>query len=417
MANRTRRTSEPTVLNNLLASRDSAMAKTQRHRIARSRWRTREALWVLFLAAAVTIPSAQAQTYRVLYSFKGTPDGAAPFAGLIQDATGNFYGTTAEGGANRKGTVFKMNAAGKFKVLHTFAGPDGATPFGGLIRDQARSLYGTTLYGGDHDLGTVFKLDPAGHHEVLYSFSGADGAYPQSGLIRDGAGNLYGTTALGGASDFGTVFKLDNAGNHQLLYSFPGGFSGPDGAAPFGGVIRDAAGNLYGTTNSGGLYGWGTVFKLGPSGDFEVLHTFSGSDIGSDGAAPFSDLIRDSAGNLYGTTRDGGQIWGTVFKLDASGNYQVLHRFSEREGGSPDARLVQDAAGILYGTNCGGGAKGWGTVFKLDTAGNYRVLHTLSVPEGICPTGALTRDAAGNFYGTNGDGGAFLRGTVFKLAP
>jgi uncharacterized repeat protein (TIGR03803 family) len=238
-------------------------------------------------------------------------------------------------------------------------------------------------------------------------------------LAVDGAGNLYGTTALGGTSDFGTVFKLDNAGNHHLLYSFPGGFSGPDGAAPFGGLIRDAAGNLYGTTNSGGLYGWGTVFKLGPSGDFEVLHTFTGSDVGLDGSAPFSDLIRDPAGNLYGTTRDGGGGvgWGTIYKIDAAGNYEVLYRFSEQAGGSPYARLLRDSAGNLYGANCGGGNTSFGTLFQLDPAGRYRKLHTFTLRNGICPTGGLIRDAAGNFYGTTNDGGTFMSGTVFKIVP
>jgi uncharacterized repeat protein (TIGR03803 family) len=182
----------------------------------------------------------------------------------------------------------------------------------GLIRDSAGNLYGTTNGGGASGAGVVFQIDPSGNETVLYNFTGgADGGFPFGGLIRDSAGNLYGTTNGGGASGAGVVFKVDRAGNETMLYSFTGG---PDGGYPLWVVLaRDSAGNLYGTTSGGGASGNGVVFKLDPSGNETVLHSFTG---GADGSSPFAGVVLGSNGNLYGTTPFGGQTnAGIVFEI------------------------------------------------------------------------------------------------------
>jgi uncharacterized repeat protein (TIGR03803 family) len=270
----------------------------------------------------------------VLYTFTGGADGSAPEATLVRDPAGNLYGTTVYGGDYGKGVVFKVDTAGTETVLHSFTGgADGETPeTGGLILDTAANLYGTTVFGGTYYSGVVFKLDPTGTETVLYTFTGgADGGSPDTGLIRDAAGNLYGTTMQGGdlqACPYlgcGTVFKLDPTGKETVLYAFNGR---ADGYKPEASLIRDAAGNFYGTTWWGGdlhscpltlgSLGCGVVFKLDPTGVETVLHTFHG---GADGAWPTSTLVRDTAGNLYGTASGGGNYTcvafgcGVVFRI------------------------------------------------------------------------------------------------------
>jgi uncharacterized repeat protein (TIGR03803 family) len=373
------------------------------------------------LALAVVMlpaPPAQAQSFTVLYAFTGGMDGANPLAGLIQDAQGNFYGTTQAGGGSNCsdgcGTVFKLDTTGKQTVLYTFNGrPDGRNPSASLIRDAAGNFYGTAFSGGASKLGTVFKLDASGKQTVLHSFIGRDGANPAAGLIRDTQGNLYGTTQGGGAFHSGTVFKLKSSTGHvTVLHTFTGGV---DGRRPAAGLMRDAAGNLYGTTIFGGASNAGTVFKLDVDGNETVLHSFGGTD----GESPYAGLIGDAAGNLYGTTLYGGASFGTVFKLDAGGNETVLHTFTGApDGASPSAGLISDATGNLYGTTGLGGLYGWGTVFKLDPAGNETVLHSFTSGEdGAVPWGGLIRDAQGGLYGTTYYGGAYGAGTVFKITP
>ena len=237
-------------------------------------------------------------------------DGAWPNEGVIRDSAGNLYGTTSQGGTAGWGVVYKLDTAGHETVLYTFTGgADGGWPYVGVMRDPAGNLYGTATYGGTAGAGVVFKLDTAGQEAVLYSFTGgADGRNPYGGVIRDSAGNLYGTTVEGGTANSGVVYKLDTTGHETVLYSFTGG---PDGGGPSG-VIRDSAGNLYGTA-SGGTAGQGVVYELDTAGQETVLHSFTG---GADGYYPNGGVIRDSAGNLYGTTSNGGQTGGgVVFKL------------------------------------------------------------------------------------------------------
>jgi len=388
---------------------------------------------------------AQAQTFSVIHTFLDNGmDGKVPIGGLIRDGMGNLYGTASAGGTNpcfgdgTCGVVFKLDRTGNENVLHSFTGgSDGSTPITGLVRDGAGNLYGAAYFGGIGGglcgCGTIFKLGASGKGAVLHSFSGypGDGNGPAADLVRDAAGNLYGTTTYGGTNDYGTIFKVDTTGGETVLYSFTG--YGSDGAYPWSGLVRDEAGTLYGTTYSGGTYGAGTIFKLDTTGTETVLYTFTD---GADGEAPYGQLIRDKAGNLYGAAWGGGLAGcaqygcGTVFKLDAAGNFTVLHAFvGPTEGGSPYGGLVQDAAGNLYGTTEYGGIArcpeyGCGSVFKLDHAGSFTVLHMFTGgADGAQPMSALLRDPAGNLYGTATFGGSntfcggFTSGcgVVFKL--
>jgi uncharacterized repeat protein (TIGR03803 family) len=330
----------------------------------------------------------------VLYNFTGGADGSQPDAGLVQDAAGNLYGTTSQGGTSGAGVVFKVTPTGTAMVLYSFTGPpDGSAPGAGLVRDLAGNLYGTTQIGGSSTActqdgcGTVFELSSTGTETVLHSFVGdpTDGWQPLAGLVRDVAGNLYGTASLGGtgscqggACSFpGVVFKLSPSGTETVLYNFKGG---ADGGFPAAGLIQDSAGNLYGTTYAGGgASNAGVVFELircdsQPSGyEFKVLYSFTG---GADGSQPQAGLVRDGAGNLYGTTVSGGASGvGVVFKLTPTGTYTVLHSFTGgADGGYPLAGLIRDGAGNLYGTTNLGGlgvckvngeSKGCGVVFRL----------------------------------------------------
>jgi uncharacterized repeat protein (TIGR03803 family) len=400
------------------------------------------ALAVVLGLGGVATQSAQAQTYKeaVIYSFRGTPDGASPWAGLIRDNAGNLYGTTHDGGDLGQGTVFKVTANGKEIVLYSFRGyPDAARPEAALVQDAAGDLFGTTTYyGGAFLWGAVFKVTKTRKETVLYSFTGGtDGGYPTGGLVRDPAGNLYGTTIDGGKGSgcyygCGTAFKLDATGKETVLYSFT---VGTDGASPAAGLVRDSVGDVYGTTyyggnatcNKSGNSGCGTVFKVTKSGKETALYTFTG---GTDGAYPYAGLLRDAKGNLYGTTSEGGDLncappygCGTVFKLTQAGKLTVLHRFTGGvDGAGPNGSLIRDVAGNLYGASGGGS----GRVFKLTKAGKLTVLYSFTGGvDGAGPNGGLIRDAAGNLYGTTIGGGDLNCnlngipgcGVVFKLSP
>jgi len=381
------------------------------------------------LGLAVVVPrSAQAQKFETLYRFRGAHGEGPDYGSLSRDAAGNLYGTTDSGGALGLGNVFKLNTARKVTVLYSFTGgSDGANPYGGVTTDREGSLYGTTASGGDlscgggYGCGTVFKLDTTGRKTILHFFNGNDGDHPYAGLLLDAKGDLYGSTEYGG-SNYGTVFKVSVTGKYRVLHRF----EGQDGEYPgFGSLVRDADGNLYGTTYKGGRYGEGTVFKVSKTGKERVLYSF-----GTQGAQPLAGLFLDEKGNLYGTTTMGGASnAGTVFRLEASGKYAVLYSFTGgADGAAPDAGVCVDSNGILYGTatlggdvNCNG-SWGCGTVFKLEPSGKVTVLHTFTGNDGALPMADLIKDTAGTFYGTtylgghmscNGDG----CGVVFKFTP
>jgi len=358
-------------------------------------------------------PVVATPTETVLYPFAGGTDGAHP-AGLVLGADGNLYGITVNGGTSNDGTVFKITPAGTESVLYSFAGGMDGTYPAGLVLGASGNLYGTTNGGGASNDGTVFKITPAGTESVLYSFAGGtDGAHPGAGLVLGANGDLYGTTIVGGASNDGTVFRITSAGTESVLYSFAGG---TDGAHPRAGLVMDASGNLYGTTNKGGTSNDGTVFKITPAGTKSVLHSFAG---GTDGAHPYAGLVLGANGDLYGTT-NGGETsgLGTVFKITPDGTESVLHSFNlspgERtDGAFPASRLVLGAGGNLYGTTIAGGASGRGTVFKITPAGIETVLYSFTT-DGNEPIG-LVLGAGGDLYGITVNGGASGHGTVFKI--
>jgi uncharacterized repeat protein (TIGR03803 family) len=376
----------------------------------------------LFLVASIILaPLSYAQTLTVLHSFNSNgEDGQVPLAGLLL-AKGVFYGTTEQGGSRTgSGTVFQVDAKGNETVLYAFTVANGSVPSAGLVRDAAGNLYGTTTEGGQFNLGTIFKLDSSGVETVLHHFSGgADGSIPFAGLILDAAGNLYGASNTGGdlTCNCGTVFEIDASGSESVLYRFTGG---TDGSFPVtGNLIRDSAGNLLGTTGSGGAFGQGAVFKIHPDGTETTLYSFTGK---SDGGSPFCNLIRDGNGNLYGTTSGGGTFrFGTVFKIDSQGHESVLHNFAGgSDGESPMAGLVLDSKGNLYGTTAAGGVigkYGYGTIFEISQNGTETVLHAFNRLDGQTPAAGLIRDGKGNLYGTTSSGGVQGRGTVFKLTP
>lgn len=323
---------------------------------------------------------------KMLFDFNGA-DGNGPYGALIFDASGNLYGTTTGGGKYGGGTVFelipKTEGGWTQKVLHSFDpnGIDGVSPYTRLVFDSSGNLYGTTNNGGPNNVGTVFKLSSSAGgtwtESILYSFQNneIDGTNPYGALIFDTSGNLYGTTAGGGSSLDGTVYKLSPAGKkwtETILYNF-NSYSG-DATGPYSGLIFDGSGNLYGSTASGGVYGNGTVYELTPrSGGTwteSVLFSFDGQN--STGEGPSATPIFDAAGNLYGTTIYGGYYdSGMVYELTpiAGGEWAetILHSFepSDWDGGNPFGGLILDSSGNLYGTTNLGGRYNQGSVFEI----------------------------------------------------
>jgi uncharacterized repeat protein (TIGR03803 family) len=404
------------------------------HRRSQSSTKVRYiAHWALVFIMAFALisvsPSAQAQTYSVLYTFTGGTDGANPMGTLVRDGAGNLYGTTYTGGlapgcapGTGCGTVFEFIKAGKLKVLYNFTGGnDGGNPTTGLVRDSAGNLYGTADWAGQFGAGVAYVVPKTGGESVRWAFkSGPTDVSPHiSALTRDSAGNLYGTGEVGGANGVGAVFEISGT-TEKLLYSFL--HSPSDGGAPWGGVVRDSAGNLYGTAG-GGANGVGSVFKLTSSGTESWLYSFPGNP-GEQNA--FAGVIRDSKGNLYGTTYNGGAFGsnGTVYELNKSGTQTTfLFSFNQFDGGEPYAGVVRDKAGNLYGTTTMGGANAYGAVFKIDTLGNETVLHSFNGTDGADPYGGLVLDSAGNLYGVTRDGGGSKIcasggcGVIFKITP
>ncbi|MGB2607313.1 MAG: choice-of-anchor tandem repeat GloVer-containing protein, partial [Candidatus Sulfotelmatobacter sp.] len=344
---------------------------------------------VLMACAVVPVPAvvqAQAQTkssgtFSVLYNFKNA-NGQYPLAGVIVDSSGTLYGTTSEGGAYSYGTVYKVTESGDETVLHSFKGgpSDGRFPIASLVRDAEGNLYGTTTMGGAASFGTVFRLAENGDETLLHSFGASkhDGRYPSAGLAFGPDGSLYGTTQEGGDFGFGTIFKVEKNGEETVLHSFAGNPS--DGQYPIASLAQDAKGNFYGTTELGGASNDGTVFKLDEKGNQTVLLSFPG---GKEGANPFGGVVLDSAGNMYGTTAYGGHGVGIVFKIDDAGAETVLYTFNGGSDGLfPSAGLVRDSKGNLYGTAEFGGVDGAGAVFEVSKPGTEIVLHSFNGSDG-----------------------------------
>ena len=410
------------------------------------------ALAIVFVLAVVASQAAQAQTFKVLHTFTGG-DGKNPSAAVTIEA-GDLYGTTFAGGEAGYGTVYQMKRIGAgwtFNSLHSFSKSDGAIPTAPVVFGPDGALYSTSEFGGNGN-GNVFKLKPSplcrlhnyNRHmppcswseSVLYTFEGgSDGSQP-IGLVFDQEGNIYGTTSSGGAYGEGTVYELTSSGSgwtESLLHSFQP--NDVDGFIPYRSVmVFDTAGNLYGTTYYGGAHNAGTVFQLTPSGSGwteNILYNFRNEE---DGSFPYSGLIIDQSGNLYGTTTDAGTGGGgTVFELSPSGGgwtFSVLYSLtgSSGEQGGPAWALVMDAEGNLYDTTQSDGANNLGSVFKLTKTGGswtYTSLHDFTGgSDGWFPISGVTLDANGNLYGTTYYGGDLNCGkngsgcgVVWKITP
>ena len=374
-----------------------------------------------------------------LYSFPGN-DGANPYAGLVQGSDGYFYGTTEYGGpSGGYGTVFKISTNGALTSLYSFTGGnDGANPYAGLVQGSDGNFYGTTLgggttnesiesYDGIYGNGTVFRITTNGALTSLYLFTGTnDGRWPV-GLVQGSDGYFYGTTEFGGTfysssyGGYGTVFRISPSGALTTLYSFTGG---NDGAYPQAGLVQGSDGSFYGTTEEGGT-GGGNVFKISSSGALTTLYSFTG---GNDGELPTAGLVQGTDGNLYGTTFQGGTNYqGTVFKISTSGVLTTLHLFiGSDDGANPRAGLVQGSDGNFYGTSEFNYASfgfdgpieysGAGNVFKISTNGALTSLYSFTGGnDGLNPAAALVQGSDGSFYGTTVNGGQGRAGTVFRL--
>ena len=388
----------------------------------------------ILLLVAVTSPSG-AQT--PLANFNGTANGAVPWGGypIVIDSTGNGYGTTLEGGTYDQGTVFQVTPGGTLTTIYTFCSQincmDGAEPYAGLVQGSSGNFYGTTAYGGANGQGTVFTVTKAGLLTTLYSFAGypTDGAYPIAGLVLASDGNFYGTTASGGANGAGTVFEITPGGQLTTLYSFCSQTNCSDGYHPSASLVQASNGNFYGTTDYDGANGAGTIFEITPTGQLTTLHTFCSLTNCPDGSQPWAGLVQASNGNFYGTTRFGGANGdtGTIFEMSPSGQLTTLYNFCSQtfctDGTHPRAGLLQASDGNLYGTTAGGqGPNLWwsfGTVFGMTPAGQVTTLYDFCsqayCSDGAYPHGGLAQSGSGIIFGATYYGGSYLDGTVFTL--
>jgi uncharacterized repeat protein (TIGR03803 family) len=308
----------------------------------------------------------------VIYNFEfANNDGSFPEDGVIIDAQRNLYGTTLYGGSANLGTVYKISPAGSETILHSFTGgtSDGIGPYGPLLRDKNGNFYGTTAQGGAYFYGIIYRLTPDGAETILHYFNPDehDGAGPITGLTMDKLGNVYGVAIAGGRYKQGVVFEINSKGRYSILHNF--GVTATDGNAPAT-LTLGASGDLYGTTAFGGTYGAGTVFKLvrGANWNETVLYSFGSST--TDGQDPLGVPLLDAQGNLYGTTFIGGNAaCGTIYKLTPSGEETILHDFGGTgDGCNPDGGLLKDSKGAFYGVTFAGGTGSYtpgGVVYKL----------------------------------------------------
>ena len=294
------------------------------------------------------------------HAFSYTTDGAQPYAPLTQGTDGSLYGVNAYGGQSGAGTVFRMTTNGVVTILTSLDYTTrGGYPEGGLVQGRDGNFYGPTLYGGPSGYGTLFRVTSANAFSTLSSFNYDNGAYSSALLVQAADGNLYGTTQYGGTTGDGTVFRTTPAGVITPLASFNYG----NGEMPVAGLVQDTDGTFYGTTYYGGTNGWGTVFKMAADGTLTSLHSFRG---GADGANPYGGLLLSRDGNLYGTTESGGTYsHGTVFRMSPDGTLVTLAHLDGYQGANPEGALVQDADGNLYGTTANGGQAGQGAIFRL----------------------------------------------------
>jgi len=379
----------------------------------------------------VGMGAAHGTTLTTLVSFTGSNGaypGFGPQAGLLLDTSGNLFGTTISGGSGGRGTVFKLTKATNysFATLLNFNGTNGGGSIADLMADSSGNLYGTTTSGGSYYSGNAFKLTKTASSytaSTLATFTGGNGQAPASGLTADANGNLFGSTNGGGTTGYGTVYELVKGSSGYTTKTLAN-FSETNGGNPFGDLVVDNSGNLFGTTNNAGPGGNGTVFELVKTASGYTLQTLVSFNV-TNGANPYGSLLLDNNGDLFGTTYDGGpNDAGTVFKLTKASGYKLstLGTFTAGNGVIAGG-LIQDAVGNLFGTTLGnvnrGGGANVGTVFELAKGTSDYKLNTLVTFNGIngaSPYAGLVADSNGDLYGTTSQGGKSGNGTVFKVS-
>jgi uncharacterized repeat protein (TIGR03803 family) len=381
--------------------------------------------------------AAFAQAFKVLHAFSGpdgsNPEarliqgadgslyGTAAFGGL-PNVCPDLFGC---------GVIFKIDTAGNYTVLHKMTSAEGGQ-LRGLVQAPDGFLYGiASRYGSGpppgcgftNSCGTLFRIDGAGNFTLLHTFGTSDAPNPTGGLLIGSDGLLYGTTVT-------SIYRADTSGNVTTLHTFDAG----EGNNLNGPLVEDDQGNFYGTARGGGLTGCfltsdpdqtcGTVFKMDAAGDVTVLHYF-GTELEF---KPAGELVRGADGFLYGVTAGGAftSFGGTAFKIDEAGNYQAIHIFNTAgygpEGLHPEAGLLAGSSGALYGTNTVDGLPIFssnveGTLYRMNTNGAVTVLHTFRGPDGATPFAGLVEASDGNLYGTTFLGGAAAKGTIFRINP
>ncbi len=353
-------------------------------------------------------------TIDILHSFNGI-DGANPFARLLPVNDGSFYGSSYTGGANDKGTIFRVTQNGTVTVIHSFNGMDGLKP-NELIQASDGNFYGTTKEGGVYGKGTIFRLATNGTFNTLYSFNGTDGDSPRAGLLQANDGNLNGTTFSGGSNGQGILFRLGLDGTLAIVYDF----GSPDGLDPLdplftdaenpsGKLIQGSDGALYGTTEGGGdLSSPGTIYSMTLGGTETILYSSFEGDI------PIGGLIQSRDGNFYFTVSS--TNGGTIYRMTPEG--LMGYSFSYAQGGSPAGGLFESSNGNIYGTTSTGGSQDLGMIFRYqpDTSfGSFESLYSFNGQNGSHPFGGITQGSDGNLYGSTFDGGTNNQGTLFKL--
>jgi uncharacterized repeat protein (TIGR03803 family) len=372
-------------------------------------------LVTICLMGSMSIAKSSAQFLTFLQFAGGSPS-LSPDSGLIQDSDGFYYGTTLFGGNNGDGTVYKFAVGGGFFVLHGFgAAGDGEFPTGGLVLGPDGAYYGVCEEGGSHNYGTVYRIVPNVGYSQIYSFTSmADGRAPQ-GLASAG-GYLYGTTTYGGPANAGTIFKITTGGVLTTVHYF----AATEGYYPGGILTLENDGKIYGTTQYGAsASGGGTVFAYTPEGSLSVVYSFQNSE---DSVEPGGRIVRDSSGNLYGTTYYGGaNKEGSIYRITSGSVLSTLYSFSgPLDGKSPDSGLTLGNDGYLYGSSMFGGldaAVGSGTIFKISSSGSFVLLHSFaSSNEGSGPVGPLCLGSDGYFLGGCSDG-EYSNATIFRFNP
>jgi uncharacterized repeat protein (TIGR03803 family) len=405
----------------------------------------------LTLLTFAALPAIAQYNVTVLHTFTGSADGGIPTP-LIRDAKGNLYGAAEAGGSSQGdgfgcGYVFKVDSADNLTDLYDFtAGSNGVNPLAALVRDKAGDLFGTTVGSGFFGSSVVYKLTPKGQETSYVAPPTVNWGSLDSPVALDAKGNLYGMVPYGGTPNCGwdyqglgcgTLFKMTPDGTFSTIHNF----TGTDGMFPESGLVQDSKGNFYGVAVFGGIRtcrgigngrdndgrGCGTIFKVDVSGNFSVLHTFKNQ---KDGSGPLGVII-DSEDNLYGIATGGGNHhgspvgYGTIFKLDTkTGAFSVLYKFTPQtsSGAYYAALLARDAQGNLYGTPWFGGAHSSGCLFRIDTKGKYTDLFDFDEHiagknnDGFFPAGILV-GLHGDFYGSMTTGGSFGLGTVFHITP